>query len=248
LKLKRRGARSRVNLAWIPNVLTLGNLTCGFVSLIFSSLDSPEGYRVGAVLILFAALLDGFDGQAARWLRVDSPMGKELDSLADCVAFGVAPGYLAYRTYLAGMNVPLAGRPVDLGILLAAVFPICAAYRLARFNVGSSPRSFVGLPSPVAGILVGLGILCFPHGNIPRALFAVLLPLTGFLMVSTIGYSKPQSFILKNLHGLRLAGLIVLIAFLLFLFRFRVILLAVSVYVLSGLVGYLIQFIEDRRY
>ncbi len=141
MNLKRRGARSRVNLAWIPNVLTLGNLTCGFVSLIFSSLDSPEGYRVGAVLILFAALLDGFDGQAARWLRVDSPMGKELDSLADCVAFGVAPGYLAYRTYLAGMNVPLAGRPVDLGILLAAIFPICAAYRLARFNVGSSPRS-----------------------------------------------------------------------------------------------------------
>ncbi len=248
MNLKRRGARSRVNLAWIPNVLTLGNLTCGFVSLIFSSLDSPEGYRVGAVLILFAALLDGFDGQAARWLRVDSPMGKELDSLADCVAFGVAPGYLAYRTYLAGMNVPLAGRPVDLGILLAAIFPICAAYRLARFNVGSSPRSFVGLPSPIAGILVGLGILCFPHGNIPRTLFAVLLPLTGFLMVSTIGYSKPQSFILKNLHGLRLAGLIVLIASLLYLFRFRVILLAVSVYVVSGLVGYLIQFIQDRRY
>lgn len=237
-----------MNLAWIPNLLTLGNLTCGFVSLIFSSLGSPEGYRVGAVLILLAALLDGLDGQAARWLRVASPMGKELDSLADCVAFGVAPGYLAYRTYLAGINVPLAGRPVDLGILLAAVFPICAAYRLARFNVGPSPRPFVGLPSPIAGILVGLGILCFPLGNIPKALFAVLLPLTGFLMVSTIGYSKPQSFILKNLHGLRLAGLIVLVAFLLFLFRFWVILLTVSVYVLSGLVGCLIQFIQDRRY
>ena len=237
-----------MNLAWIPNLLTLGNLTCGFVSLIFSSMGSPEGYRVGAVLILFAALLDGFDGQAARWLRVDSPLGKELDSLADSVAFGVAPGYLAYKTYLAGIGVPLAGRPVDLGILLAAVFPICAAYRLARFNVRPSPRSFVGLPSPVAGILVGLGIVCFPHGNIPKPLFAVLLPLTGFLMVSTVGYSKPQSFILKNLHGFKLAGLIILVAFLLFLFRFRLVLLAVSVYVLSGLVGYLIQLIEERRY
>ncbi|MGA2109475.1 MAG: CDP-alcohol phosphatidyltransferase family protein [Syntrophorhabdales bacterium] len=237
-----------MNLAWIPNLLTLGNLTCGFVSLIFASTGSPEGYRVGAVLILLAALLDGFDGQAARWLRVDSPLGKELDSLADSVAFGVAPGYLAYKTYLSGLSVPLAGRPVDLGILLAAVFPICAAYRLARFNVRPSPRSFVGLPSPVAGILVGLGILCFPHGNIPRPLFAVLLPLTGFLMVSTVGYSKPQSFILKNLHGFKLAGLIILVAFLLFLFRFWLLLLAVSVYVLSGLVGYLIQLIEERRY
>jgi CDP-diacylglycerol--serine O-phosphatidyltransferase len=237
-----------MNLAWIPNLLTLGNLTCGFVSLIFASTGSPEGYRVGVVLILLAALLDGFDGQAARWLRVDSPLGKELDSLADSVAFGVAPGYLAYKTYLSGLSIPLAGRPVDLGILLAAVFPICAAYRLARFNVRPSPRSFVGLPSPVAGILVGLGILCFPHGNIPRPLFAVLLPLTGFLMVSTVGYSKPQSFILKNLHGFKLAGLIILVAFLLFLFRFWLLLLAVSVYVLSGLVGYLIQLIEERRY
>ncbi len=237
-----------MNLAWIPNVLTLGNLTCGFVSLIFSGMGSPEGYRVGAVLILLAALLDGFDGQVARWLRVDSPLGKELDSLADCVAFGVAPGYLAYRTYLTGIGVPLAGRPVDLGILVAAVFPICAAYRLARFNVQASPHSFVGLPSPVAGILVGLAILCFPHGSIPKPLFAVLLPLTGFLMVSTVGYSKPQSFILKNLHGFRLAGLIILVALLLFLFRFRLVLLAVSVYVLSGLVGCLIQFIEERRY
>ena len=95
---------------------------------------------------------------------------------------------------------------------------------------------------------MGLGILCFPHGNIPKPLFAVLLPLTGFLMVSTVGYSKPQSFILKNLHGFKLAGLIILVGFLLFLFRFWLLLLAVSVYVLSGLVGYLIQLIEERRY
>jgi CDP-diacylglycerol--serine O-phosphatidyltransferase len=234
--------------AWIPNLLTLGNLTCGFLSIIFSGLGTPEGYQVGAVLILLAALLDGFDGQVARWLRVDSPMGKELDSLADCVAFGVAPGYLAYETYLVKISLPLMGRPVDLGILLAAIFPICAAYRLARFNIRPSQHSFVGLPSPVAGILVGLVILCFPHGNIPTTLFAVLFPLTGFLMISTIGYSKPQSFILKNLHGLRLAGLVALFALLFFLFRFWLIFLAVSVYVLSGLVGCLIQFIEDRRY
>ena len=209
-----------MKLSWIPNVLTLGNLTCGFVSLIFSSRGSPEGYQAGALFILLAAVLDGCDGQVARRLHVDSPMGKELDSLADCVAFGVAPGYLAYRSYLAGMSVPLAGRPIDLGVLLAAVFPICAAYRLARFNLLPTQASFIGLPSPVAGILVGLGILCFPRENIPRTLFAVLLPLTGFLMVSTIGYSKPQSFILKNLHGFRLAGLMVLVALLLFLFRF----------------------------
>ena len=92
------------------------------------------------VLILLAALLDGLDGQVARRLGVVSPMGKELDSLADCVTFGVAPGYLAYQTYLGGTSVALAGHPIDLGILIAAVFPVCAAYRLARYNVRSSRR------------------------------------------------------------------------------------------------------------
>ncbi|MGD0230405.1 MAG: CDP-diacylglycerol--serine O-phosphatidyltransferase [Syntrophorhabdales bacterium] len=237
-----------MKLAWIPNVLTLGNLACGFVSVIFSSADSTEGYAVAAILILFAALLDGLDGQVARWLRVASPIGEQLDSLADSVAFGVAPGYLAYRAYLMGISVSVAGRPVEFGILMAMVFPICAAYRLARFNVHSSPDSFTGLPSPIAGIMVGLGILCFPARTIPRPLFAFLFCLVGFLMVSTVGYSKPQSFILKNLQGLRMALLIVLILLLLFLFRFWVILIPVAVYVLSGLLGWLIHFIEEHRY
>jgi CDP-diacylglycerol--serine O-phosphatidyltransferase len=237
-----------MNLSWLPNVLTLGNLTCGFVSLIFASTDSPEGYGVASWLILLAALFDGVDGQVARRLGVESVIGKELDSLADCVAFGVAPGYLAYRTYLFGSSVTVAGQSIDLGVLMAVIFPICAVYRLARFNVSSSPHSFVGLPSPIAGIMVGLGILCFPPWHIPRPLFASLFCLIGFLMVSTISYSKPQSFILKNLQGLRLSLLIVLVIALLLLFKFWVILLSVSVYVLSGLLGWLIHLIEEHRY
>jgi CDP-diacylglycerol--serine O-phosphatidyltransferase len=234
--------------AWIPNALTLGNLTCGFVSVILSGTGSSEGFKVAAVLILVAALLDGLDGQTARLLAVDSPVGKELDSLADCVAFGVAPGYLAYRTYLSGFHVTIAGLSIDFGALLAAIFPVCAAYRLARFNVKSTPHSFAGLPSPVAGVLVGLGILCFPHGSIPRPVFAVIFCLTALLMVSTIAYSKPQSVIFKSSSIFRLAALTVLIALLLLVFRFWVLLLALSAYVLSGLLGRLIQFIEDRRY
>lgn len=234
--------------AWIPNALTLGNLTCGFVSVILSGTGSSEGLHVAAALILVAALLDGLDGQTARLLAVESPIGKELDSLADCVAFGVAPGYLAYRTYLSGFYVPLAGLSIDIGILLAAVFPVCAAYRLARFNVKSAPHSFAGLPSPVAGVLVGLAILCFPGGNIPKPVFAVAFCITALLMVSTIAYSKPQSSVFKNSSIFRLAALVIVVVLLLLLFRFWVLLLAISAYVLSGLLGRLIQFIEDRRY
>ncbi len=236
------------NLRWIPTMLTLGNLTCGFMSVIFASFNSSEGYVVGAVLILVAALLDGLDGQLARWLHVSSPIGKELDSLADAVAFGVAPGYLAYVTYLSGTSAALLGRSIDLGVPVAAIFPVCAAYRLARFNIQSSPDSFTGLPSPIAGILVALAPICLPNVHIPKLLFASVFSLVGFLMVSTVRYSKPQSFILKNLHGFKLAGLVVLFGLLLLLFKFWVIFLFIGLYILSGLLTFVISFIEDHRY
>ena len=240
--------RNELSAAWIPNTLTLGNLACGFVSVIFASHNSQEGHTIAAILILFAALLDGLDGQAARWLNASSPVGKELDSLADCVAFGVAPGFLAYKTYLVDFNAALAGHPLDLGILIAVIFPICAAYRLGRFNVQSFSGSFSGLPSPIAAIFVALAPLCFRTMIIPRPLFAACFLLVAFLMVSTVSYSKPQSFIFKNLHGFKLAGLALLVILLLIRFGFRFIFLFIVLYVLSGLVGFLIKFIEKNRY
>jgi CDP-diacylglycerol--serine O-phosphatidyltransferase len=226
----------------------MGNLTCGFMSVIFVSFNSSEGYVVGAVLILVAGLLDGLDGPVARWLGVSSPIGKELDSMADSVAFGVAPGYLAYVTYLSGTSAALFGRSIDLGVPIAAIFPVCAAYRLARFNVQSSPNSFTGLPSPIAGMLVALAPICLPNVHIPKPLFASMFSLVGFLMVSTVRYSKPQPFILKNMHGFKLAGLVVLFGLLLLLFKFWVIFLFIGLYILSGLLTFVIHFIEDHRY
>jgi CDP-diacylglycerol--serine O-phosphatidyltransferase len=253
-----------MKLTWIPNLLTLGNLTCGFVSVIFASAGTPEGYIIAAALILLAALLDGVDGQVARWLGVDSQIGKELDSLADCVAFGVAPAYLAYKTYLMGSTVSFTGRAVDFGILIAAIFPLCTAYRLARFNVQpvspghptppgkrkrrSSSYSFSGLPSPVGGTVVALATLCFPDGRVPAPLFVVFFLLVGFLMISTITYTKPQSFILKSVRGFKLVGVIILVALLLFLFRFWILLFFMALYIVSGLVGYVIHYIEEHRY
>lgn len=237
-----------MNLAWIPNILTFGNLTCGFVSIVFASSAAPQGKTVAALLVLLAALLDGLDGQVARWLRVNSPIGKELDSLADCVTFGIAPGYLAYKAYLFGTGFMFGERIFDIGIAIAAVFPICAAYRLARFNVQSVPGSFSGLPSPIAAVLVALVPLSFPYLHIPRPVFAVGFCVVALLMVSTVRYSKPQSTFFKNFHGVKLAVFFILVMLLLVLFRFRMVLLFAGLYVVSGLVGYVIHFIEDRRY
>ncbi len=236
-----------MSAAWIPNVFTFANLACGFVSVIFAGAGSA-GDPAAAVLILLAALLDGLDGQVARRLGVASSLGKELDSLADCVTFGVSPGYLAYKTYLEGIGALPTAHPFSLGALIAVIFPICAAYRLARFNVQYFSGSFKGLPSPVAASLVALVPLCVGAATIPKPLFAVFFLLVAFLMVSTVNYSKPQSFILKNLRGLKLAGIIVLFIFLLFRFGFKVLFILIGLYVLSGLVRYVIKTIEEHRY
>lgn len=234
--------------AWIPNLLTFGNLACGFVSIVLAGGNFHDHYYAAALLVFAAALLDGMDGQVARWLKTESILGKELDSLADCVTFGVAPGYLAYRAYLSGMHVWIGNVGLDAGILVAAVFPICAAYRLARFNVRSSSGSFSGLPSPAAAVLVVLGVIFFLNTRLHQAIFAILFCIVGFLMVSTITYSKPQATVFRSLRGLKLIGLIILVVLLLVFFRLGIVLLFVALYAASGLIGFVIHFIEQRRY
>ncbi len=244
----------RINLAWVPNSLTLGNLVLGFISVIFSSQGSfinMQPFFIAGLLILGAALFDGFDGQVARALGVASPLGAELDSLADCVAFGVAPGYLAYKAYLSGINVGFLGN-FDMGIFIAAIFPVCAAYRLARFNVAHDPNSFSGLPSPVAGIIIALVPVCFTNfclsAGVPKVIFAILFVVVALLMVSTVRYSKPQESFLKNLNGIKLIIFILVIVLLIFFFKTWSIFIVIALYILSGLLSFIIQFIQDHKY
>jgi CDP-diacylglycerol---serine O-phosphatidyltransferase len=232
---------------WIPNSLTLGNLLFGFISIIYSSLGTQHGYFIAGFLILAASLMDGLDGTVARALKVSSPLGKELDSLADNVAFGIAPGYLSYQAYLAGIQNSFFNLPIDfIGILIAAIFPICAAYRLARFNVASDPHSFSGLPSPAAGMIIAL----VPIYNIqlPNYLFAIIFVIIGLLMVSTVRYFKPTPSIIKNIHGIKLILFAIAIILLIIFFKQWILLIIISLYVISGLLSFIIQFIQEHKY
>ncbi len=246
-----------MNLAWVPNSLTMGNLLLGFISVIFASQNSFQAYVVSGFLILGAALLDGCDGQVARALKLTSKLGAELDSLADCVAFGVAPGYLAYKAYLSGICfpgicVPFLGSPLDFGIFIASIFPICAAYRLARFNISSDPNSFSGLPSPAAGVIIALVPISFGSvinaAPLYRMLFAIFFIIIALLMVSTVRYSKPQPSFFKNLNGIKLIIFIVGIALLLIFFKKWSVFIVISLYILSGIYSFIIQFIQDHKY
>lgn len=166
-----------VTRQWIPNILTIVNLFAGVVAIIFTF----YGHTVApAVLIIGAALFDSLDGRVARRLNSTSEFGKELDSLADLVSFGVAPALLAYATQFSCLGW--------LGLALVAVFAVCGALRLARFNILHIKGYFIGLPITVAGPVLAVAA-AFGHILGPLVLAVLLLVLAG-LMISTIRVPK----------------------------------------------------------
>jgi CDP-diacylglycerol--serine O-phosphatidyltransferase len=237
---------------WIPNSFTMGNLLFGFIAIVNASQGQ---YVVAGICILFAALLDGFDGQIARMLHVTGKIGEQLDSLADCVTFGIAPGYLAYAAYLSNVSFPLnETKYIPVGMFIAAAFPLCTAYRLARFNVSHESDSFSGLPSPIAGIVMALMPIAFSNPEDIRSHLLIFVPAfiaVALLMVSTIKFPKPQARALKKIHGLKLILLIVLIVLLSIILRKWLLFILtglILIYIFTGLYSFLIQFIQDRRY
>lgn len=160
---------------YIPNALTFGNLFCGFLSLGYII---NQDIRNATILIFIAMMLDALDGRVARILGVSNDFGKELDSLADVVSFGVAPAFLAIYTYFIDYGM--------MGLVLAGVFPLFGAYRLARFNLTSTSESskhFRGVPITFAGGVVTFLVLF--HNSIPVPLFAIIYFVLCLLMAST---------------------------------------------------------------
>jgi CDP-diacylglycerol--serine O-phosphatidyltransferase len=184
----------------LPNLFTVSSIFLGFYSMTLADGDAtPDDLYRAALAIFFAIFFDMFDGRVARMTKTQSDFGMQLDSLADVISFGAAPGLLVYKWALAPLGF--------LGLFLSFAFAACGALRLARFNVlairgdKASHRFFVGLPIPLAaGALVSLVIAHFrqfgaattPSIHVPAAIVVGLL---SFLMVSTIRY---RTF--KDLH------------------------------------------------
>lgn len=161
----------------IPSLFTLGNLLFGVFALI---LALQGEYARGGLMILLAGLMDYLDGKVARKLQVCSEFGKELDSLADLVSFGVAPAILAYALKLSDWGY--------VGLAIALAFVMCGALRLARFNVTSFTGSFMGVPITAAGGIIAILIIYF--GNLPVLVLPLAMLLLSYLMVSNIKVPK----------------------------------------------------------
>lgn len=167
----------------IPNLFTLANLIFGCIAIVLalqayniniytgddalSSSDIPENLSLASFFLYAAALVDFLDGFVARMCKVNSEMGKQLDSLADVVSFGVAPGVILYQMLRMsfmreenGLNVSI------LWLLPAFLLTAAAAYRLAKFNLDTTQSyGFKGVPTPAAGLLVASLPLIFHYGS-----------------------------------------------------------------------------------
>ena len=188
------GQRASRGVYLAPNLITTISLLSGF----FSILSSTNGQFYKAALAIFlSAILDGMDGRVARMLNAQSPFGEQFDSLADMLAFGVAPAILIYSYALSGF-----GR---IGIACAFVFTACAAFRLARFNVQIGvvdKKYFVGLASPLAAILVtSFVMVAIDHSELVGTsgltisiIAAVWVVVCGLLMVSNVKYHSFKEF------------------------------------------------------
>ncbi|PTX58146.1 CDP-diacylglycerol--serine O-phosphatidyltransferase [Melghirimyces profundicolus] len=161
----------------LPSIFTVGNLFLGIMAII---LAFHGEWKHGAIMVIIGMFLDGLDGRVARMLNTQSEFGKELDSLSDVISFGMAPALIMYTSFLYQLGI--------MGWIITAIFPICGALRLARFNVKPGiPGYFIGLPITAAGGV--LATLALYSEMVAGPAFMVLgMLFLSYLMISQIKY------------------------------------------------------------
>lgn len=176
---------------YLPNLLTTVNITMGVLAiLLLIGPDAAQRRGIACVFILVGALADTLDGKAARFFGAESAMGKQLDSFADSITFGLAPA--------ATVSSFPAVRQAPWLLVVLTLYTMAGFFRLARFNLGDFSHYFLGLPITVAGSIVALFALILDRydGVIKPALstmlIVALLLLLSLLMVSQIRINRPK--------------------------------------------------------
>ncbi len=216
--------RLRRGLYILPSLFTAANIAAGYYALVQitqGSPSAPQHFNFAAIAIGFAVMFDSLDGAIARMTNTMSDFGRELDSLADVVTFGVAPAMLAFFWgfhFLPEMPLPLMrSRMVEVGMVFSFVFLMAGASRLARFNIQVNPepsnpgrpgkKYFVGMPIPAAaGVLAS--VVHFSKGEPVQNWWQCLLWLglmvaCSFFMVSTWRFFSTKGLKLRSRHPFR---------------------------------------------
>jgi CDP-diacylglycerol--serine O-phosphatidyltransferase len=227
-------ASPALKVYFLPNLMTAGNLFCGFIALtriVEADLTSPNFdvmIRSALFYIFLACIFDMLDGRLARMGGVESPFGREFDSLADLISFGAAPAFLVHRIVLKDVFV----RHQEVGWFIAAIYLICGAMRLARFNCmaaqpgGSGGKDFQGFPIPAAaGLVASLTLFLlwwqdrtqFATGKW-RYILPIIMVFLSIMMVSEVRYPSFKSIDWRTKRTFaKMVVIILLIGLILFL-------------------------------
>jgi CDP-diacylglycerol---serine O-phosphatidyltransferase len=260
--------RLRKGMYLLPSLFTTANIGFGYYAVLqttHGSLTEPWHFDFAAKAIGFAVLFDGLDGRIARMTHTSSDFGRELDSLADVITFGVAPALLAWMWGFRQLpalwgSSALTGRLIQLGVIASFLFLIAGASRLARFNITSNPQPsnpgrpgrkyFVGMPIP-AGAGVIAAVVHFSGGEPISSLWscitwALIIVATGYLMVSTWRFYSFKDINFHSRHPFRLIVLFGLIFAAIWFFSQYFLFILALAYMASGVIWRL-QWIFRRR-
>lgn len=243
----------------LPTLFTAGNIFLGFIAILRAfqgamtaaagNIGPNRDFEVAAAAIGVAVVADGLDGRIARMTNTVSDFGREMDSLADVITFGIAPAVLAYAWGV--QFIPDGLRHIDhrIGYFVSFLFLLCGAARLARFNVQTNPipknpgrpdrKYFIGLPIPAAAAIVAA--IVFACDSVPlqwwvwSALWLALLAFLGFLMISTWRYPSFKDVQLMRPRSPLSVILVAALIYLIWMFPQPVLLALASLYVSTGI-------------
>jgi CDP-diacylglycerol---serine O-phosphatidyltransferase len=250
----RRPARRGAYL--LPSIFTVANLLCGYYAVLATLEGSVADMDNAAKAIGFAILFDSLDGRIARALGANSDFGREFDSLADVVSFGIAPAFLAYAWGVRNLPLSEAGQVIhiyQLGWLVSFFFVVCCAWRLARFNVQGMASGgsgfFVGMPTPAAAGMIAATVhfVGLPVVSVTQSfLWLLLMVALGALMSSTV-----RHYGFKNIRWTRrqssraLVVIALLIGSVVFYSNITLIVVA-SAYCVHGVVLEIVRLVRHR--
>jgi CDP-diacylglycerol--serine O-phosphatidyltransferase len=246
----------------LPSLFTAGNIAIGYYIIMQSIRGSflPEPmnqiyFDHAALAIAFAIIFDGLDGRIARMTNTSSEFGRELDSLADVITFGVAPSLLAYlwgvRQVELGAYPIVHERLLHFGVVICFLFLICGACRLARFNITVNPQPrnpgradrkyFVGMPIPAGAGVIG-AVIHFESGSPVHSqwlsvVWLALVAFTGFLMVSSWRFWSGKEIDMNERKPVRMLVLVMVVLAVVFEWHKIALMVIALGYLMSGVIA-----------
>lgn len=250
-----RNHRLRRGVYLLPSFFTVANMLCGFYAVLATLKGGVGDLDNAARAIGLAILFDSLDGFVARATRTTTDFGKQFDSLADMVSFGIAPAALAFSWGVRGMqqyDVDPAHHVYQLGWLISLAFVICCAWRLARFNIhgmASGGRFFVGMPTPAAAGMIAATVHAWKTQIDDwrwSVAWLVVVASLAALMASTVRYHSFKNIPWTRRQPSLTIVLLGLLTWSIVVYSEEVLFIMASAYVVSGVSLHLVRAVRHR--